>query len=77
MNALHDIDMAYFGQRVREARERKFLTQEQFAKRAGFHPSHVSHFETGERTPSLPNLIRLYRALDVEPNELLQDYMQP
>lgn len=77
MNALHEIDLAYFGARLREARERKFWTQAQLAKRGRFHAAHISHFETGERTPSLINLIRLCRVLDVKPNELLQDFLEP
>src|SRR5688572_25324226 len=49
-------------QRFRELRE---LTQSQLGARAGIAPASVSHFETGQRVPSLESLLRLADALEV------------
>lgn len=53
---------------------RKFLGwgQAELADRAGLAPSAVSHFETGTRLPSLPNLLRLCDALSCTADRLLR-----
>jgi transcriptional regulator with XRE-family HTH domain len=50
---------------LRKAREGKRLSQTDLAKKAGFEPSAISHFETGRRAPSFDNLKRLADALSV------------
>jgi transcriptional regulator with XRE-family HTH domain len=52
-------------QGLRECRELRGYSQTDLAARTGLKPSAVSHFETGNRVPSLGNLIRLADALDV------------
>ena len=52
-------------------REAKGWTQADMAKQSGFLPAAISHFETGERTPSLHNLIKLCNALGVTLDELV------
>lgn len=47
------------------------LSQGALAKKAGFKSSAISHFETGTREPSLPNLVRLAKALGVSTDRLL------
>jgi transcriptional regulator with XRE-family HTH domain len=60
-----------FPARLQAAREKRDLSQEDLAKRAGFQPSAISHFETGSRKPSFDNLRRLADALDVTTDYLL------
>lgn len=60
-----------FAVRLRACRLSAELTQEQLALRAGLHPSAISHFESGRRTPSLDNLIYLVQALGVSADRLL------
>ena len=45
-------------------------SQTKLAKKAGFEPSAISHFETGNRVPSLKNFIKLATALECTLDEL-------
>lgn len=49
----------------------KGWSQAQLAKKIGASPSVVAHYETGERFPSLENLIRLSRVFGVTTDFLL------
>lgn len=49
--------------RLREIRESKGLSQGELAKMAGLKPASISHFETGQRSPSFANLRKLADAL--------------
>lgn len=60
-----------FARRLRAAREKRDLSQEELATRTGLQPSAISHFETGSRKPSFDNLRRLADALDVTTDYLL------
>ena len=55
-----------FGQRVRELREAKHLSQEDLAFRAGVHRTYLGGIERGERNPSLRNIAALAKALGVK-----------
>lgn len=60
-----------FAERLRKVRERKGLRKADLAKKAGFQPSAISHFESGRRSPSFDNLRRLADALEVTTDFLL------
>ncbi|MCI0529770.1 MAG: helix-turn-helix domain-containing protein [Nitrospira sp.] len=60
-----------FPARLQAAREKRKLSQEDLAKRAGLQASAISHFETGSRKPSFDNLRRLADALKVTTDYLL------
>jgi transcriptional regulator with XRE-family HTH domain len=60
-----------FPDRLRHARTLRKLSQSELAERAGLHPSAVSHFETGRRSPMCLNLERLADALHVTTDYLL------
>ena len=60
-----------FPDRLREARDKKGLSQSELAEKAGLQPSAVSHFETGRRSPSFDNLKALSEALQVSTDYLL------
>jgi transcriptional regulator with XRE-family HTH domain len=66
-----DAAIAAFGRRVRAAREASGLSQEALADRAGLHRTYVGSTERGLRNVSLTNILRLSRALGVQPGELL------
>ena len=57
--------------RIREARKRAGLTQEQLAAKAGITQSHLSRLELGKYVPTLATLERLARALRIPLSELL------
>lgn len=61
------------GKKIRELRHERELSQEQLADIAGLHRTYVGGIERGERNLSLQNIIRLARALDTTPSELLKE----
>jgi transcriptional regulator with XRE-family HTH domain len=63
--------MTDFGNRLREARERLELTQEDVAGRSGVHATEVSRIEAGKRDPQLSTVLRLAKAVEVRPGQLL------
>lgn len=52
-------------------REMRSLTQAEVGKRAGIAAASISHFETGQRAPSLESLVKLADALEVSVDVLL------
>lgn len=56
---------------LKALRELRKLTQAELGKRAGMGAASVSHFETGQRAPSLDSLVKLADALDVSVDTLL------
>ena len=60
------IDYAFIGARLKEARIRKNLTQEQLAAMTDVGSTHISHIETGMTIPSTKLLV-----LDCDPAEVL------
>jgi transcriptional regulator with XRE-family HTH domain len=71
--ALDDLArMGDLGTNLREARRRLSLTQEDVADRSGVHATEVSRIEAGKRDPRVSTVIRLARAVELEPAELLK-----
>jgi len=58
------------GQRIRDLRKAKGLSQESLAERAGFQTSYIGETERGKRNISLTNLGRIAEGLAVEVKEL-------
>lgn len=56
---------------LKRIREMRGLTQAELGRRAEMGAASVSHFETGQRVPSLESLVRLADALDVSVDALL------
>ncbi len=62
-----------FGNRLRQLRDAKNLTQEELARRAELHRVYITQLETGaQKNPSLDTLHRLAKALGVSVAELLE-----
>lgn len=59
-----------FGERVRELRQMKGLSQEELAFRAKVHRTYLGSIERGERNPALKNIAAIAKALDVSLSEL-------
>ncbi len=59
-----------FGKHLKKIRLEQGLTQEQLADKAGMHFTYVGQIERGIRNPSLVNLQKLAKALNVNSKEL-------
>lgn len=62
--------MAIFGERLKEARARKGLNQEQLAEAMGLTQASISQFEKGQRLPTPKNIDKFAEVLGV-PREIL------
>ena len=60
-----------FAANLRRCRQDAGISQERLGFEASLHRTEVSLLERAEREPRLSTIIRLARALDVEPGELL------
>jgi transcriptional regulator with XRE-family HTH domain len=61
------------GERIRDLRKARGLSQEQLGERAGFHFSYIGGLERGERNISLVNLSKLSESLNVNINDFFRD----
>lgn len=61
-----------FGQRLRQLRRERRLTQAALARRTGLNQGYISDLERGKRNISLRNSYRLARALKVQLEELFK-----
>src|SRR4051794_17255479 len=59
-----------FGNRMREIRTKRGLSQQAVAERAGIAQTHVSDIELGFKLPNLLTVVRLALALDCQVVEL-------
>jgi transcriptional regulator with XRE-family HTH domain len=62
-----------FGQRLRELRAERAVSQDQLAYRTGIHPTAIGRIERGGREPRLTTILRLAQGLDVQTGALLDD----
>jgi len=58
--------------RVKRLRERRGMTQEQLAERAGISRTYLARLETARQDPTLGTLEKLAKALKVKVTELLR-----
>lgn len=63
--------LVLFGNKVRETRKEKGLSQERLAELAGLDRSYMGRIERGEKNISLTKLYQISHALDVSPADLL------
>ena len=64
--------MTKFAERLRAARLRKGLTQQQMADRLNIHRTAYTKYETTDVEPPLTTFREIVRILDVDPMELLE-----
>ena len=60
-----------FKENLKKYRKEIPMTQAGLAKETGLTADWISHYETGKRLPSLPNLIKLADALDLTLDDLV------
>jgi transcriptional regulator with XRE-family HTH domain len=57
--------------KLRAARERRFMTQQQLADKAGTSKANISRLESGEQKARMSTIVRLAAALEIQPEELV------
>lgn len=60
-----------FGQRVREVRLARGISQEELGFRSGLHRTAISFIERAQRSATLETIEKLARALKVQPADLM------
>jgi transcriptional regulator with XRE-family HTH domain len=69
---------AAFGNRLRELRAKRELSQDALARATDIHPTMIGRLERGAREPRLSTILRVADGLEVQPGELLNDLdLQP
>lgn len=66
-------DVQRLGERIRDIRIERRMTQEDVADRADINRTHVSDIERGRKPPTVTTLYRLAHALRVHPADILDD----
>jgi transcriptional regulator with XRE-family HTH domain len=61
------------GRSVKRQRVRAFMTQEQLAKAAGISPRQLLRIERNEVEPRFSTILKLGKALSVNPSELVDE----
>ena len=67
------MDQVALGKRIKAARERAGMTQEDLAAAVDYSVDHVSVVERGVKAPKLDKLVTIANVLKVGTDELLQD----
>ena len=67
---------AYTGEMIKQARERKGLTQEEFAKKIGVSSGQLQNYESGAVRVPILRMFRVARELDVSVRALLPDSIE-
>jgi transcriptional regulator with XRE-family HTH domain len=61
-----------FGKRLQKLRTEQGLSQEKLAEIAEFDRTYISLLERGIRNPTLINIFRLAKALNISPDKLIK-----
>ena len=65
--------VVYIGEKLKEVRTRRLLTQDELAEKAGVSQSTIANIERDNAEPQFRTIRKLAKALDIEPTELLGD----
>ncbi len=63
--------VVYIGDKLKEVRTRRLLTQVELAKKAEVNHSTIVNVERNQQEPHFRTIRKLAKALDVDPTELL------
>ncbi len=63
--------VVYIGDKLKEVRTRRLLTQVELAEKAGVNHSTIVNIERNQTEPHFRTIRKLGKALEVEPTELL------
>ena len=65
--------VVYIGEKLRQVRTRRLLTQDELAEKAGVSQSTIANIERDNAEPRFRTIRKLAKALDIEPTEFLGD----
>ena len=74
---MRDEILRLFGERLRELRTERDLSQETLAELAGLDRNYIGQIERAERNVALVNIVRIAQALEVAPGELFAGFKAP
>ncbi|HBG81248.1 TPA: transcriptional regulator [candidate division CPR2 bacterium] len=63
-----------FGARIAEIRKQKGYTQEKLAYAIGVSPTYIGFIEQGKRNPTILNIQKITKALDISLKELFSPF---
>ena len=72
-NSMSILAVMRIGRSVKQQRVRAFMTQEQLAKAAGISPRQLVRIERNEVEPRFSTILKLGKALGVDPSELVDE----
>jgi len=72
---MRDEILRMFGERLREIRTERNLSQERLAELAGLDRNYIGQIERAERNVALVNIIRIAKALEIEPQNLFTPFI--
>jgi transcriptional regulator with XRE-family HTH domain len=70
------MELEIFGNAVRMRRLELGLSQEELANRSRLHRTYIGGIERGERNVSLTNILRVAKALQLSPSELMKCFAE-
>jgi transcriptional regulator with XRE-family HTH domain len=65
--------VVYIGEKLREVRTKRLLTQDELADKAGVSQSTIANIERDNAEPQFRTIRKLAKALEIDPTELLGD----
>jgi transcriptional regulator with XRE-family HTH domain len=71
---MRDEILRLFGERLRELRTERNLSQERLAELAGLDRNYIGQIERAERNVALVNIVRIAKALEVDAGELFSPF---
>ena len=72
---MENINYKVIGKRLKEAREKKKITQEKLAEKVGVSRQSVSKWETSEAYPEMNNILELCKIFKCNISDLVNDKM--
>lgn len=70
------MDLRAIGSRIKNARERRQMTQGELVEIVDVSTNHISVIERGVKPPKLDTFVSITNALEVSPDTLLQDVVK-
>lgn len=75
--AWHEVEIVIIGDRLRDLRQAKHLSQSDVEKRTGLLRCYVSRLENGHTVPAIETLEKMARALEIPMYQLFYDGDEP